>query len=277
MAKYVTTRSASGGASGGGAGLTAADVCDTICSLNTSCTSDSINSGFSCWRMICNCPNWTDCYGCNIQWNVDTLNYRAIRLYYTGIRQQKCCWLYMCPGLGTPSCYCCCDNAYRGNCVCNWPVKSCCCWTAYNCCHMGKDTCVYCCNGAWDDIWSMQFTVCAPNWKACYDQGQGVFYSFWWKKYTRAHNTEYEYTGWDITRGYTYCSNMNWNCDIGDSNNYLSRICLVTREPPFMPAVSDGNYSTSRGGACGAGVPCWTVWGVPCNRPQFGSCSMTTS
>jgi hypothetical protein len=277
MAKYVTTKTAAGGSSGGGGGITLADVCNTICTLNTSCDSDGINSGFSCWRMICNCPCWTDCYGCNVVWNVDTLNYRAIRLYYTGIRQQKCCWMYICPGFGSDTCYCCCSNAYRGYCVCNWPVKSCCCWTAYNCCHLGKDTCIYCCNGAYDDLWSMQFTVCAPNWKGCYEQGGGIFYSFWYKKYGRAHYTEYDYTGWDITRGYSYCSCINWNCDQGDVNAYLTKLCLMTTDTPFQSALADGTYNSGRGGACSVGVPCWTIWGVPCNRPCFGSCSMITS
>ena len=276
MARFVSTKTAAGGSSGGAAGLTEADICTTICNLNTSCTSSNLTSGFSCWRMICNCPCWTECYGCNIQWCVDTEKYRAIRLFYNGIRQRACCWMYLCAGFGTPECYCCCDQAYRGMCVCNWPQKSCCCWNAYNCCHLGGDACIYCCNGAYDDIWSMQFTICAPNWKGCYEQGQGIFYDFQYKKYARAHNTEYEYNGWDRIAGYSYCSCMNWNKNQG-SDKYLSKICLSTSDTPFMSTLVEGTYTATRGGACATGQPCWTIWGVPCDRPCFGTCTMTTA
>ena len=46
---------------------------------------------------------------------------------------------------------------------------------------------------------------------------------------------------------------------------------------PFMSALSSGNYESSVGGACAAGQPCWTIWGIPCHRPEFGTCCMDAS
>ena len=95
MARYVSTKSASGGSSGGGAaaGLSASDVCNQICKLSTDAAgtpgstvasdltsqASEISGGYSQWKMICNCPCWTDCYGCNVLWCFDSTKYRGYR------------------------------------------------------------------------------------------------------------------------------------------------------------------------------------------------------
>jgi len=282
MTRYVSTKSASGASSGGGAGLSATDVCNTICKLATQSPANQpsplVMPGFGCWQMICNCPCWTDCYGCCMIWNVDTLKYRAFRLQYTGIRNCACCYTYICPGFGNSNCFCNCSNTYRGACVCMWPMKSCCCWEVYNCCGMQKDACIYCCNRQWDNAWSFQFTICSPEWKGCTsgNQGTGVFYDFKYARKFVACCDDYNSNGHDRFRGMTHCSCLFWNCNM-NSFYYLTRMCLKVHQTPFQSLLNAGNYPTNEGGDHMVGTPCWTIWGVPCDRPQFGTCSMTTA
>ena len=96
MARYVSTKSASGGSAGGGTGLTAADVCNTICTLATQAPTAGttrIMPGFNEWVTICNCPDWNDCYGCTVEWKFDTSLYRAFKWCYRGIRMCACCYM----------------------------------------------------------------------------------------------------------------------------------------------------------------------------------------
>ena len=282
MARYVSTKSAAGGSSsGGGSGLTVTEVCNTICKLATqtpaSQPSPLIMPGFGCWEMICNCPCWTDCYGCCVIWNVDTSKYRAFKVHYTGIRNCACCYTYVQPGFGNDECFCCCNYAYRGRCVCRWPMKSCCCWEAYQCCWPAQNACVYCCNSQWDNIWSFEFTICAPMWHGCTsgNQGTGVFYDWWYFKNPRCCD-DYDYSGCDRQKGHTFCACLFWSCK-QNATQYVTRMCLKTCETPFQSALAGGNYPSNEGGDKAAGTPCWTIWGIPCDRPEFGTCSMTTS
>ena len=69
MTRYIKTVSSTGTSSGGSAGLTAADVCNTICTLATQAPTAGttrIMPGFNEWVVICNCPDWNDCYGCSV-------------------------------------------------------------------------------------------------------------------------------------------------------------------------------------------------------------------
>ena len=293
MAKYVSTKTASGGSSGGGsAGLSAADVCNQICKLSTNATGSpgaaayaadttlqttEISGGFSKWKMICNCPCWTDCYGCQVIWNFDTTRYRGFKLVYTGMRACSCCYTYFCPGIGTAECFCCCSNTFNGSCICCWPQKSCCCWDAYNCCAMLKEACIYCCNAAQDDLWGFEWTVWAPcdAW-GCPAQGRGVMWDWRYKKFMRSNWDNYGYASRDRQMGITYCSCLFWSA-CQNSTYAFTRLCIEMGNAPFQSALVSGNYNSDSGGACGAGQPCWTIWGIPCFRPEFGTCSMTTS
>ena len=85
MARYVSTKTASGASAGGSAGLSSVDVCNLICNLSTQSPADSpsplIMPGFGCWQMICNCPCWTECYGCCVIWCIDTSKYKAFKVH----------------------------------------------------------------------------------------------------------------------------------------------------------------------------------------------------
>jgi len=55
-------------------------------------------------------------------------------------------------------------------------------------------------------------------------------------------------------------------------------MCLRTADTPFQSTLAEtGNYPSQEGGAEATGTPCWTIWAIPCDRPQFGTCSMTTA
>ena len=286
MARYVSTKTASGGSGGGGAaGVTLAQVCtavcNTVCNLATqtpaSQPSPLIMPGFGCWEMICNCPCWDKCYGCCIIWCVDTTKYKGFKIHYNGVRTCACCYQYLYPGFGTDDCFCCCSNTYRGKCTCNWPLDSCCCWCGYQCCWVGKEACIYCNSFSSDQGWSFEFCVMAPRWKTCTsgNQGLGIWYDWSYKKWIKCCDCQ-TYTGCDRAKGNTHCSCIFWNCD-QNSNYYLSRICLRTQETPFQSTLKAGNYTAADGAECMLGVPCWTIWAIPCDRPCFGTCCMETS
>ena len=296
MARYVSTKSASGGSSGGGAaaGLSASDVCNQICKLSTDAAgtpgstvasdltsqASEISGGYSQWKMICNCPCWTDCYGCNVVWCFDSTKYRGYKLVYSGMRLCACCYAYWCNGIGSVDCFCCCNNAYMGTCICCWPTKSCCCLDAYHCCNMLRSNCVYCCNTPYDDMWGFEWTVWSPCNAAwgCPKQGAGVMWDFSWKKFIRNNWADYHYASRDRQMGFTYCHCLYWSpCQNSSTSRYFARLLMRMENNPFMSALSSGNYESSVGGACAAGQPCWTIWGIPCHRPEFGTCCMDAS
>lgn len=290
MARYVTTKSASGSSSGGGAGVTLDQVCTAVCNVVCCLTTQqaglttSISPGYGEWEMICNCPNWTDCYGCNVIWCIDTSKYKAFKIKYNGIANCACCYTYMCLGFGPPKsindCFCSCSNAYYAYCTCAWPVKSCCCWQAYACCAMLNGACVYCCNGVTSQSWGFEWIVCAPPWKKCTNDGQGggVYFDFYYKKFI-AECGEYYFPNWDRQKGFNFCSCLHWSKQ-QNTDCYLERLCMKFSDSPMQPTVGTDTFLTwcaNQGGMCYTGIPCWTIWGVPCYRPKFGTCSMTTS
>lgn len=282
MARYVSTKTAAGGSSGGTtAGLTAADVCNQICKLATQPPADQpsplIMPGFGCWQMICNCPCWTDCYGCCVIWCIDTSKYKGFKIHYNGVRNCACCYTYVYPGAGSDDCFCCCDQNYRGHCTCSWPMKSCCCWCHYHCCWMAKDSCVFCCNSSFDNAWSFEFCIMAPSWKGCTsgNLGTGFWYDWHFKKFIRCCDC-HNYTGCERYKGQVNCACIFWSKE-QNSSKYVSRMCVRTQETPFQSVLAGGNYPATEGGNLMIGMPCWTIWGMPCDRPCFGTCSMTTA
>ena len=290
MARYVSTKTASGGSAGGGSGVSLSEVCTAVCcvignnaqntttGIQVSPTTNQLIPGYSCWQMICNCQCWDDCYGCNVVWCVDTAKYRAFRLAYTGLRHCACCYMYFCIGLGDDNCFCQCSQAYRGVCVCMWPEKSCCCWTAYNCCQIVMEPCIYCCNSQWDNIWSFVYTVCAPQYKGCTsgNQGMGIHYDWCYSRKFVRYCDCYNRTGWDRSKGATHCHCLFWSCK-QNSSKYLTRLCMKSSETPFQSALAGGNYPGNEGGDHSAGTPCWTIWAIPCHIPTFGTCNMSAS
>jgi hypothetical protein len=291
MARFIKTISADGGTSGGSAGLSAKDVCNQICKLSTEAAGtpgttvatsldsqvNEISGGFGEWKMICNCPCWTECYGCQVIWNFDTTKYSAFKLVYRGMRLCACCYMYLCGGIGNPDCFCNCQYAYMGACVCCWPQKSCCCWDSYYCNQMFKEACVYCCNSPCDDLHGFEWTIWSPkfSWGGP-KKGGWVNYDFRYKKFIRNNWDNYGWQSEDRHLGTVYCHCIFWSpCQVTD-NRYFSRLCMKTANTPFQSALAAGQYNNSIGGACAGGQPCWTIWGKPCFRPEFGTCSMTT-
>ena len=298
MARYVSTKTAAGGSGGGGAaaGLSAADVCNQICKLSTDATgtpgsvtatdladqTTEISGGFSEWKMICNCPCWTDCYGCNIIWEFDTTKYRGFKLVYTGIKVCACCYMYFCPGIGSDNCFCNCNQAYMGRCMCKWPVKACCCWYPYVCCHMTYESCVYCCNSSYTDMWGFEWCVWAQcdAW-GCSHQGHGVMFDWRYQRFIRNNSFDYDWQARDRQMGHLYCHCMVWSpCQNSSSGRYFQRLCLKVSDTPFMSTLTSSGggsptFQSSNGGACAAGQPCWTIWGIPCHWPEFGTCCMS--
>lgn len=288
MARYVSTKSSTGGSSGSG-GVSLAQVCTAVCcvisnnaenkntGVEVSCANNQIIPGYGCWEMICNCQCWDDCYGCEVKWAIDTTKYRAFRIHYTGLRHCACCYMYFCPGVGNGNCFCSCTNTYRGNCVCQWPIRSCCCWEAYDCSHMGRNSCIYCCNSQWDNAWSFTFTVCAPEHKGCTsgNQGRGVHYDFCFQRKFVRYCDCYVLSGWDRFKGTTFCSCLFWSCkQNSNAAHYVTQMCMRSQDTPFMSTLAGGNYPSNEGGDVMTGTPCWTIYGVPCYIPTFGTCDM---
>ena len=306
MARFIKTISADGGTSGsGGSGVSLSEVCTAVCKVicdNTTRNASGIVEaadfsesgtyanrtnqiipGFGCWEMICNCPYWDTCYGCCIEWCIDTTKYRAFNIVYSGIRQKPCCHLYPCWGFGTETCFCCCSQSYRGRSVlCGWPthIGSNYQWTAYNCEHISGDYCIQCMNAeARDTVWGFQFMICAPEWKRTVSQntGGGVFYDLRTTAKYMCNCNQYCYSDYSRFKGFNFCSCLFWNCT-QNSNYYVSKMCLKVANQAFQSAlVSGGSWTGCEGFPCATGVPCWTIWGQPCMRPQFGTCCIDTA
>ena len=306
MARFIKTVSSTGGSTGGGAaGVSLADVCKAVCCVvyaNATCTTGTIEAkqdfaedgsyanrtsqiipGYGCWEMICNCPYWSDSYGCCIIWCIDTMKYRAFNIVYSGIRNCKCCHYYPCLGFGTETCFCQCSQAYRGRSVlCGWPTwPGCCCgsWQDYNCEQILNNYCIQCMNAeAKDTQWGFQFMICAPQWKRTVSQntGGGVFYDVRMASKYMCNCTAYCYSDYSRFKGQNFCSCLMWNCN-QNSNYYVSRMCMKVSNQQFMSALCSSSTTPCEGGSCSAGVPCWTIWGQPCIRPMFGTCSMSTA
>tara|TARA_Y100000994_G_scaffold216500_1_gene193397 strand:- start:3674 stop:4543 length:870 start_codon:yes stop_codon:yes gene_type:complete len=289
MTRYIKTVSSTGASSGGSAGLTAADVCNTICTLATQAPTDGttrIMPGFNEWVVICNCPDWNDCYGCTVEWHIDTSLYRAFKWCYRGIRMCACCYMYMCFGMkgsAGHNCYCYCTNSYCHGCMCGWPVHACCgIQNQGECCMMFSGVCMYCCNGQYDSIFGLEFGVAAPGWKACMCRSHTINY---WLNYNKFPVLGYcqlwNGSGCDRQVGHTgQCMCLMWSKE-QNTSQYLDTVCMKLYDGPFQSACVAGTYASEgsgQGGVTATGRPCWTFYGIPCdNAPEFGICCMTTS
>ena len=294
MARFIKTISADGTSSGGsGAGVSLAEVCTAVCKVvcnnatrSTSGITESITApqqvpGFSEWEIICNCPCWTDCYGCQVVWCFPaTKPYSAYRIYYKGMGFCACCYMNFMMGLGTDSCFCCCNYSYCGGCVCTWPGGACCTWSKFQRCEMLQDACYYCCNSPNWAIVDMDICVFSIGWIGNYgcSKGFNIGYDVRWQKFPGTGWDSFEYNGVNRARttGSTnFCQCMVWGTEQNSqANRQFTRLCMCTSSTPFLSALSGGNYLDSGGGgALQVGIPCWTIYGKPCHRPQFGTVS----
>ena len=142
---------------------------------------------------------------------------------------------------------------------------------------MSKESCVYCCNSQYDNAWSFEFCIMAPSWKGCTsgNLGTGFWYDWHYKKFIRCCDC-HNYSGCDRYKGQVNCACIFWSKE-QNSTHYVSRMCVRTSDTSFQSVLAGGNYPTNEGGDLMIGMPCWTIWGIPCDRPQFGTCSMDAS
>lgn len=292
MARFIKTISADGSASGGAAaGVSLSEVCTAVCKVvcdnatrSTSGITESITTpqqvpGFGEWEIICNCPCWTDCYGCQVVWCFPaTKPYSAYRIYYKGMAHCPCCYMNFQQGLGTDNCFCCCSSAYCIGCVCSWPGSACCNWDRGQCCVATRESCYYCCNSPTWGIVDMDVCIYSIGWVGNYGCGRGwnIGYDVNWQKFPATGYDGWEYNGNNRSRqtGFTNCHCMVWGTEQNSTaNRQFTRFCMCTSSNPFMSALSVGNYIAAGGGNLQVGIPCWTIYGKPCHRPQFGTVS----
>lgn len=291
MARFIKTVTATGGtASGDGAGVSLTEVCTAVCkvvcdnvtrnvdnSATQSIDTPQVFPGFSEWEIICNCPCWTDCYGCQVIWCFPaTKPYTAYRVYYKGMAFCPCCNMNWQMGLGTDNCFCCCSQAYCIGCLCSWPGMSCCCWATGQCCVATRESCYRCCHsGNWAivDLDMCVFQVGYVGNEACARRGI-IGYDVRWQKYPDTGTSEWRFNGNNYNRqtGYANCHCMVWGTEQSTTaNRQFTRLCFCTSHVPFQSSLNAGTYISAGGGNLSTGMPCWTIYGKPCHRPEFGT------
>ncbi len=297
MARYVSTKTASGGTVGGGgaSGPTAAEVCQYACKAvcDLFCTNfrtpecrptlNYLPTAQNCFVVICHCNCWTNCFcnGC-FKLDLDTNKYRAFRICFSGLRLCGCVQNTFYTGVvSSNGCFCCCNQTYRYLYACNkWPMAcNCCCYLQnYWCCG-----CVvnwwYRCQTGCDGIGFFDYTLeaaptdrpycnCASNWmfSVCWiQQPPGC-----WVYHFPAQCSRIMAAG--------YCNqSTSWSKN-QKTNNYICAICFCGSNG-FMPTLVGGNYGYTCDGDVDLPHPIsnWTVWGWPCCFPvNVGVFSGTT-
>lgn len=283
MSRIIKTVSATGGSSGGGAGLSASDVCSIICKsiVGTAATSMLPRcQDHEGWELICNCDNWSDCYSSTLEWNLDTANYRAFRWCMRGITLCACCHNYFCMYLIDNGGQCQGSDYYRyfdmrGDKP--WPSGSCCCW-----CYGQRDYvcwCWYCCNSACSIPQSMAWEIGSSVSKAncmsgnassgglCYD----VCYGHRWSACDYSNN----WGGSNRIKGWTWCHPTVW--EENQHSCYLKTL-KIKNSYGWIPTDKASVTWQNRWGDKPQGQPCWSMYGIPCTRPNItGSNVQTTS
>ena len=292
MARFIKTISADGSSAGGSAGVSLSEVCTAVCKVvcdnatrnangitETAFTTPQIIPGFGEWEIICNCPCWDDCYGCQVVWCFPaTKPYSAYRIYYKGMAVCACCYMNFQMGLGTEHCFCCCSSAYCMACLCAWPARSCCVWARGQCCVMTRESCFMCCNSGNWSIVDIDVCVYPQSWvgsEAC-GKHNTIGYDVRWQKYQGSGYQSWEFNGNNKARqtGTAICHCMVWGTEQNSSNcRQFTRLCFCTQYSPFQSTLNAGTYIAFGGGNLAAGTPCWTIYGKPCNRPCFGTIS----
>ena len=137
---------------------------------------------------------------------------------------------------------------------------------------MITSACIYCCSRPVDIGWGFDFCIWMPAWK---DPGRtqsgNIFYKWVYKKNIAGEANSYCYPGCDVHWGMAFCPNMGWSVNQVGYTGFLSRMCLKVHDVPFQPTTVGGNYCSTTGGNMLAGQPCWSIYGIPCHRPHFGT------
>ena len=301
MSRFVKTVAAADGSGGGGgsdAGLTAAQACQYACKA----VCDMFCTNLICpecrpyyntlptptvddWVVVCHCDCWTNCYGQNVVWCLDTNKYKGFKWCYRGVRIKGCCWWYGQMGMAAKGvdCFCCCTNTYRNACKCHFPLTQCCsaCWSFYEQC-MIEIGCQQCCSSQCDGLFNFGWAV-FPQWQKALSNQSRVYgqvgYCIWMPKGNR--DSVQCAGGSEVYMGTnSHCiSKIVWNeaqaCK--GTTCYLDRWCLcVNGGHAFSSAISNGCWeqNTHNGTDCDgnqlpSGVtPSWTMWAIPCCYPM---------
>ena len=287
MARYVSTKSASGGTIGGGgaSGPTAAEVCQYACkavcdlfctNLKTTACRPLLNylpTTQNCYTLICHCNCWTTCFcnGC-FKIDIDTNKYRGFRICFAGFRLCGCNTNTMYAGVvSSNGCMCCCTQTYSWMHSCNkWPQGCNCfcylgnCW----CCGPQPYWCYTCMSGI-DGTGFFDFTLeansynrpycnCSPDWgfDVCWiSSNEGNFARNFPGQCSRV-------------KGAPYCNKSTMWSRNQKANDYVCAICFCANQT-LMSTICAGCYAQTCVGDVNLPhpIPNWSIWGWPCCFP----------
>tara|TARA_B100000427_G_scaffold328838_1_gene342989 strand:+ start:3582 stop:4442 length:861 start_codon:yes stop_codon:yes gene_type:complete len=275
MGRNIKTVSAAGAASGGSAGLSETDVCNVICKSIVGLAATTMlpkcqdKEG---WELICNCNNWNECYTSQLEWHVDTLQYRAYRWCFRGMTHCACCHTQFCMCFMTKGGQANGSNWYRWFDLRGdkpWPTGSCCCWH-----HYSEDYicwCWHCCNTSCSVPQAMAIEIGSSVSKAQCMNGEqaagGMCYDICYGHRWSACDYANCWGGSNRIKGWTWCHPVVWNSN-QHSTRYLEKIIIKNPYgwiPTDIASASWQNAWTNQP----QGVPCWSMYGMPCVRPDI--------
>tara|TARA_Y100000768_G_scaffold255659_1_gene194318 strand:+ start:2447 stop:3319 length:873 start_codon:yes stop_codon:yes gene_type:complete len=288
MARIIKTVTSEGGSSTGGSGVTLPQVCTAVC--NVICKSIIGTAGTSMlprcqskegWELICNCDHWSECYSSTLEWDLDTANYRAFRWCMRGITHCGCCDTQFCMYFIDSSSACQGGQYYRhydirGNKP--WPVGSCCCWELHQ-----PDCicfCWYCCGTncsmPQSMSWEIGTSVAKSNCMSGNNSSGGLCYDICYGHRWPACDFSNCWGGSNRIKGWTWCHPVVWN-EEQNSGSYLKSL-RIKNNYGWIPTDTASATWQSRWGNQPQGQPCWSIYGIPCTRPDIaGSNVQTTS
>ena len=279
MARFVTTKTASGGSTGGSAGVSLQQVCTAVCCVirdgivGTAATNTLPKFGNpDGWELICNCNQWDNCWGTCILWEVDTERYRAFRWCIRGITFCGCCHHYFCTYLVNSAGNCQTNVGYRyWDMRANkpWPIGSCCCWEAYS----GDCICWcwYCCGTNCSMPQAITIEVGQSVSKSNCMSGQngqyGVCFDICYGHRWAACDYSCCWGGSNRIKGGVWCHPLVW-AKSQHADRYFKHLKIITNYgwiPTHKASVSWQCWF----GDQPQGYPCWSLYGIPCDRPDI--------
>jgi hypothetical protein len=301
MSRYVKTVVAADGSGGGGSdvGLTAAQACQYACKAvcDMFCTNlicpecrpyyntlptPTVNE----WVVICHCACWTNCYGQNLVWCLDTNKYSGFKWCYCGVNIRGCCGWYATMGMAAKGvdCFCCCNNAYTQSCNrFGTPPCMCCnaCWQYWNACAI-QELCQRCCQSQCDGNFNFGWAI-FPMWQSSQSNQERVCGQIGyciWMPYGNYDKMQWR-GGCEVYIGTNgHCQMyMTWSCNEAcyGTTNYLDRWCLCFHHGYGFKSLACGIVSTNNCwngktddglNLCKGVTPSWTMWGIPCCYPM---------
>lgn len=279
MARFISTKTASGGSSGGGAGVSLSEVCTAVCNVicNSIVGTATTNTLPKCgnpdgWELICNCNIWKDSWATCICWDLDTSKYRAFRWCIKGMTHCSCCQTYWCMWLVAGNGACQTSVGYRWYNLRNdkpWPIGSCCCWEA------GNGDCICWC-------WCKCDSACSTSQALAIEIGQSVAKSHCMSGQNGTNGVCYDICyglkqpwcdysccafGSNRLKGAVWCHPLVWDKS-QDENRYLKSLKIQNTYGWIPTNTATANWQSYFGNKP-QGQPCWSLYGIPCDRPTI--------